>query len=160
VTPDDQARQCGDVHAIEQVLYRYASALDTLDWDLFDGCFAPDAVIEMSVAGRHPSPAHYREKAKAALASLDATHHVFSNPRISVDGNRAHAHCYYQAQHARNHLAPRALLMIGGWVETDLARFDGRWVIVRWRGTAVWMDGNPEVLGLDLSPGAVRRRGE
>jgi hypothetical protein len=138
-----------DVHEIEQVIYSYAIAIDTRDWDLLDRCFAPDAAIEMSVAGRYPSPAAYRDRAKAVLAKLDATHHVFSSPRIVPDGDSARAHTYYQAQHVRNDLAPGSLLMIGGWVRDRFARADGRWVITERHGTALWFDGNPEVLGLD-----------
>jgi ketosteroid isomerase-like protein len=143
-----------DAHEIEQVIYRYAVAIDTCDWDLLDGCFTPDAAIRMSVAGRYPSPADYREKAKATLATLDATHHVFSNVRVTVDGDHAAAHSYYQAQHARNELAPDPLLMIGGWVEDEFARIGGRWLITSRKGTAVWFDGNPAVLGLDVAAGA------
>jgi len=143
-----------DVHEIEQVIYAYAIAIDTRDWDLLDACFAPDAAIQMSVAGRYPSPAAYRDKARATLATLDATHHVFSSPRIVPDGEGARAHTYYQAQHARNDLAPDSLLMIGGWVEDRFARRDGRWVITARHGTAVWFDGNPHVLGLDVGRGA------
>lgn len=137
-----------DVHEIEQVIYSYAIAIDTRDWDLLDSCFAPDAVLQMSVAGRYPSPAAYRDKAKVTLAELDATHHVFSAPRIVPDGEGARAHTYYQAQHVRNDLAPGSLLMIGGRVEDRFARRDGRWVITERHGTAVWFDGNPRVLGL------------
>lgn len=144
-----------DAYEIQQVVYRYAHALDSRDWEMFDGCFTPNASIEMSVAGAYPSPAAYREKAKVALAALDVTHHVFTNPRISVDGDRARGHFYYQAQHVRDALAPRSLLMIGGRVELDLIRVQGRWLIEGWRGRALWMDGNPGVLGLDLAPGAV-----
>jgi hypothetical protein len=136
------------------VIYRYAAAIDTCDWVLLDGRFTPDAAIRMSVAGRYPSPADYREKAKATLATLDATHHVFSNVRVAVEGDRASAHSYYQAQHARNELAPDSLLMIGGWVEDEFARVGGHWLITSRKGTAVWFDGNHAVLGLDVVPGA------
>jgi 3-phenylpropionate/cinnamic acid dioxygenase small subunit len=143
-----------DAYEIEQVIYRYAIAIDTCDWDLLDACFAPDAVIRMSVAGRYPSPAEYREKARATLATLDATHHVFSSVTVTVEGDRASARSYYQAQHARNDLAPDSLLMIGGWVEDEFARVGGRWLITSRKGTAVWFDGNPAVLTLDVVPGA------
>lgn len=143
-----------DAYEIEQVIYRYAIAIDTRDWDLLDGCFTPDAVIQMSVAGRYPSPADYREKAKATLATLDATHHVFSSVTVTVEGDHASAHSYYQAQHARNDLAPHSLLMIGGWVRDEFTRVGGRWLITSRKGTAVWFDGNPSVLSLEVAPGA------
>ncbi|MET7393993.1 nuclear transport factor 2 family protein [Dactylosporangium sp. NPDC005572] len=143
-----------DAHEIEQLLYRYAIAIDTRNWELLDSCFTPDASIVMSVAGRYPSPAHYRDRAKVVLAGLDATHHVFSSVTVQVDGDRATAHSYYQAQHCRNALAPRSLFLIGGWVDDELTRVDGRWLISARRGSAVWFDGNPAVLDMDVQPGA------
>lgn len=45
------ASQLADVHAIEQVLYRYAVAVDTYDLDAFDEIFTPDAQLDTSVTG-------------------------------------------------------------------------------------------------------------
>jgi SnoaL-like protein len=146
--------ELADIVEIQRVLYRYAIAIDTRQLDLLDTCFTPDADLEMSIAGKYESPAAYKAKARDALAQLDATHHSMSAPLIEVDGDHATAHTYYHAQHARNALAPNALFMIGGWIDDELARVDGQWLITKRRGQAVWFDGNPAVLGLDVVPGA------
>ena len=61
------ASQLADVHAVEQVLYRYAVAIDTYDLDAFDEIFTPDAQLDTRVTGtltptryraRHPRPGH------------------------------------------------------------------------------------------------------
>ena len=151
-TPDPSL---ADVYEIQQLLYRYATALDTRQLDLLDDCFTPDARLDMSVAGTH-SPAQYKAMAAEALAKLDATHHLIGNPAITVNGDTARAHSYYQAQHARNDLAPASLLLVAGWIDDELVRVDGRWRIVSRVGRAVWFDGNPAVLGLEALPGARR----
>jgi hypothetical protein len=143
-----------DIVEIERVLYRYAIAIDTCELDLLDECFTHDADIQMSIAGAYASPEAYKAKARVALAELDATHHAMSSPLIEVDGDRATAHTYYHAQHARNALAPDSLFMVSGWIDDELARIDGRWLITKRRGQAVWFDGNPAVLGLDVTRGA------
>src|ERR1700677_2247548 len=40
-----------DRRAIDDLLFRYATALDTRQWDLLDQVFAPDATIEYSPSG-------------------------------------------------------------------------------------------------------------
>src|SRR5262249_53553345 len=75
------------------------------------------------------------------------TQHHLGLPAIRVEGDRASSRCYFVAQHVRNALAPRPALLIGGWYDDELARGREGWRIRVRRGTAVWCDGNPEVLG-------------
>jgi ketosteroid isomerase-like protein len=152
-TPSD-AGHLADVHAIEQLLYRYAIAIDTCDLAGLDDVFMPDAVLDMSVAGRQ-TPAEYKAKAERVLAELDATHHLMASPVVTIDGDTATAHTYYQAQHARTDCPGGPLLLIGGWIADELVRTpDGGWRIAHRRGRAVWFDGNPAVLELDVVVGA------
>jgi hypothetical protein len=60
-----------------------------------------------------------------------------------------------QAQHVKNALAPSPYLMIGGWYDDRLASVDGQWLITVRTGTALWYDGNPEVLGYPMPAGAL-----
>jgi hypothetical protein len=149
------ASDLADVHAIEQVLYRYAIAIDTGDLAALDEVFTPDARLDMSVAGTL-TPAEYRARCEEVLAGLDATHHLIASPVVALgpDGGTATAHTYYQAQHARNGCPGGALLLIGGWIDDELVRTAGGWRVARRRGRAVWFDGNPAVLGLDVAVGA------
>jgi hypothetical protein len=148
-----EPRYLADVRAIEQVLYRYAIAVDTGDLDAFDEIFTPDAALDMSVAGTL-TPAEYRARCESVLPGLDATHHLLAAPVVAVDADRATAHTYYQAQHARNGCPGGPLLLIGGWIDDELVRTDAGWRVARRRGRAVWFDGNPAVLDLDVVAGA------
>jgi len=146
-----------DVHAIEQLLYRYAVAIDTRDIDALDDVFTPDARLDMSVAGTM-TPAEYQAKARRVLAELDATHHLIASPIVEIGdgGDTATSHCYYQAQHVSNDSPGGPLLLIGGWIDDEVVRTAEGWRIARRRGRAVWFDGNPAVLGLDVVPGGRR----
>ena len=150
---DQDPRRLADVHAIEQVLYRYAVAIDTYDLDAFDEIFTPDAQLDTSVTGTL-TPAGYRARCEEVLPGLDATHHLLANPLVTVDGDTATVRTYYQAQHARNGCPGGSLLMLGGWIDDELVRTADGWRIARRRGRAVWFDGNPAILGLDVVSGA------
>ena len=142
--------------AISNVLSTYVVALDSRNVGLFDQVFTNDAKIDLSGVGVF-SPAEYAAMCEKSLVKFDATHHHLGLPVISIQGDAAHARTYFTAQHTVNALAPRPHYMIGGWYDDDLARTANGWRITWRRGTAVWFDGNPEVLGYDIAAGASPR---
>ena len=152
----DRSAWLFDVHEIEQLLYRYTNAVDLRTFELLDACFTPDARIELEGLGVL-SPSEYQALCREQLPAFDATQHVVSNPSIVVDGDTARSHAYFVAQHVKNALAPAPFLVIGGWYDDVLRRHDGCWRIAHRRGTGVWFDGNPAVLGYPLPPGALPR---
>src|SRR4030088_485019 len=94
-----------DVVAIQQLLYRYAYALDAREYDALDEVFAPDASLHTS-GGTLMSPAEYKKMCATELPKLDATHHMVTNTSVNVDGDRATSRAYFQAQHVKLSLAP------------------------------------------------------
>jgi hypothetical protein len=156
-TQEDAVSRLLDYQDIQRALGIYVIALDSRDLSLFDQCFVPDAGINLSGMGEM-TPATYRELATAGMAALDATQHHLGLPLIQLDGDKAHARCYFMAQHVRNDLAPNPFLLIGGWYTDDLIRTSQGWRITRRIGTALWYDGNPAVLGMgDFPMGATPR---
>jgi hypothetical protein len=144
------------VHEIEQVLATYSIAIDTRRPDLLDRCFGAGAELHLDGVGALDL-AQYKEMCRTALPGLDATQHHLGLPAIRVEGDRASSRCYFVAQHVKNALAPRPALLIGGWYDDELARTAGGWRILRRRGTAVWYEGNPDVLGYAFPMGASPR---
>jgi len=144
------------LHEIEQVLATYPIAIDTRRPELLDRCFAAQARLHLDGVGELDLDG-YKELCRTALPGLDATQHHLGLPAIRVEGERAFSRCYFVAQHVRNALAPRAALLVGGWYDDELARAAGAWRIARRRGTAVWYDGNPDVLGYAFPMGASPR---
>jgi hypothetical protein len=147
-----------DVVAIQQALARYVIAVDSRAPELLRRCFTADAVIrlaglpELTVDG-------YIAIAGEALPKLDATLHHLGLPAIMVDGDRASSRVYFMANHVRNALAPAPTgLMIGGWYDDELVRTDAGWRIERRTGTALWAEGNPDVIeGANYPLGATPR---
>ena len=144
------------LHEIEQVLATYSIAIDTRRPDLLERCFAPGAELHLDGVGALDLE-QYKERCRTALPALDATQHHLGVPAIRIEGDRASSRCYFVAQHVKNALAPRSALLIGGWYDDELARTAGAWRIARRRGSAVWYDGNPDVLGYAFPMGASAR---
>jgi len=145
-----------DVQEIQTILSKYVIAVDTREFSLFDDCFSADATIDLANTGVFTRDS-YRDLCRQVLPTLDATQHHLGLPVIDVQGDRAFSRCYFIAQHARNSLAPNPFVLIGGWYDDELARVNGQWRIIRRLGTAVWFDGNPDVLGYPFPPGALEQ---
>jgi len=83
-------QEVSDRIEINDLLVRYAKAIDTKDWALLDTCFLPDAHVDYvssgGVAGPYPEVRAWLEK---ALAIFPVTVHAISNSEIDLDGDRA-----------------------------------------------------------------------
>lgn len=140
------AEVAADIVAIEQVLYHYAYALDAREYGALDEVFSPDAKLHTS-AGTLMSPAQYKAMCEIELAKLDGTHHMVTNTSVTVDGDRATARAYFQAQHVKRSLAPDAQFLMAGWVDDVFERRAVGWRITERRWHSAWSSGNPAVLG-------------
>ena len=125
------------------LMNRYAHALDTRDWPLFEALFTEDAefrarqYLENAVPGEDFLQQLGRETIVSAIRTiwdgLSATHHMLSNYVVELadDGRSARCSCYLRAHHVGNR--ERSHLF-----EESLGRFDfetvmegGAWKIRR-----------------------------
>ena len=106
---------------IIDVCVRYATALDSRQWDLLATC-------------------------RAALEPLDASQHLLGNHVVTVDGDEARSQCYLQAQHVRSGTPGGDNYIIAGTYTDELRRGTDGWKIARRRLTVTWTSGNPTVL--------------
>jgi 3-phenylpropionate/cinnamic acid dioxygenase small subunit len=76
--------------AIDDLLTRYATALDAKDWDLFSTCFTPDAFIDYTAAGgikgKFPE---VRAWLAQVMAGFPMTQHLVTNRVVQVTGDTA-----------------------------------------------------------------------
>src|SRR5437660_10562992 len=95
---DDKPSQfLRDVWLVEQLEYRYAAAIDTIDMELIDTCMAVDCEIDYRTRSKSFTRDDFKEYSRTALASLDGTHHMMSSVSVDIDGDCALAHTYYQS---------------------------------------------------------------
>ncbi len=83
-------QEIADRLEIDDLLTRYASALDARDWERFASCFLPDATLDYTSAGgirgRLPEVRAWLEK---VMASFPAGQHLVVNREIEIHGDTA-----------------------------------------------------------------------
>ena len=122
-----------DRFAVQDVMTRYATGVDTRDLDLYESCFAED--VEVSgfgpggpILGRQAWMAFVRK----ALERFGATQHLIGNHVVELRGDEAAMRTYVQATHV---LAadPQAILTLWATYHTRLNREPDGWRIVEHR---------------------------
>jgi len=84
-----------DIEAITDVLVRYATGIDSRDWQLFRTCFVEDSKLDYGGLGSWGS-------CEAVTRFMELAHsgpsmHRLSNFAISIDGDKATARTYVDA---------------------------------------------------------------
>lgn len=146
--------ETADKLAVTETLYRFAAGIDLRDRNLLASTFAEDAISDFrpaaAKAGFEFPVLEGREAIVEALStslrSLDTTHSV-SNPRVSVNGDKADLEAMVEAQHVPSHDHTRHYLMKNRY-DVQLVRDGGSWVIQRVTIDNIWREGDPTVLSV------------
>jgi 3-phenylpropionate/cinnamic acid dioxygenase small subunit len=124
-------QEIADRIEIDDLLTRYATALDTQDWDLYTSCFTPDASIDYSssggIKGKLP-------EVKAWLAQImptfPMTQHVVANRVIVVRGDTATSRSYlFNPMGLPDDANGLLLFFEGGYYSDKLVRTPDGWRI-------------------------------
>lgn len=114
--------------AIQDLMLRYALAVDGRDIGGFCSLFSEDAVI----SGFTPEPLRGAKDMGAcvdkALTLFSATQHLISPPLVQITGDTAHAQTPVQAIHFYKD-KDKGNFTLWGTYETDLIRVGGEWKI-------------------------------
>jgi 3-phenylpropionate/cinnamic acid dioxygenase small subunit len=130
--------------AIEDLIIRYATALDTRDWDLFRSCFRPDAHTAMDRVGEFDACEAVIERLEPRLKIFAALQHFVSNVVISGGGDVATARNYFVSHHV-----PKSgdAYTYGGTFEFALVRDEEGWRISSHTIRIRWEAGHPVPIG-------------
>lgn len=146
MTDDKLLRELADRRSIDDVLYRYAHALDGRDWDLLRTCFTEDAVADyLELGGLNEGREAIVSLCDGVLSGLDASQHLIGSPAAQVDGDTATATCYLQAQHVFRGAPGGDHYLVGGTYVDRLVRTQDGWRIEHRTLQGVWFEGNPGV---------------
>ena len=86
-------QEISDRIEIEDVLKRYAYAIDERNFDDLDNVFTPDATIDYShLGGEKGSYDKIKVYLPAALGNFQYYNHAISTTRIKIDGDKAETH--------------------------------------------------------------------
>lgn len=132
---------------IEELMARYASAIDAKQYDEIASCFAADATAQYPgfsglLKGTSDIVAHMR----LALDALDATQHLFTNFIIDIEDDSARLSCEILAQHVRRGVRGGETYLAGGHYKVELRRIAGQWKIVNLLAQSRWGAGDRELL--------------
>lgn len=145
-------QETADKFAVVEALYRYAAGLDLRDNDLLVSAFAVDAISDFRPAGKKAGFEYPVLEGReviittlmSALSQIDTTHSV-SNPRVSIDGDKAVIEALVEAQHLPSNDHSRHYLMKNRY-DVELVRYGEVWVIQHVTVDNVWRTGDPTVL--------------
>lgn len=133
---DRELQQLLDHHAIQQVLNRYARALDERRHELLDACFTADAELDFSDAGggvlAYPAAKRWLGEVLAPLAEMQ---HCITNLETDIAGDTATARSYtlnINGLHADGALRH---IIVGAIYLDELVRTPQGWRIRRRRQT-------------------------
>jgi hypothetical protein len=134
-----------DISEIVNVLNLYAIAVDTLQWDLFDRVFTPDARLDY-LSRVWDDLTEFKKHFAAVHAPLDSSQHMVTNHQVVVNGDRANALSYARARLIRS--MPEGggnQWEIGAWYDDVLVRTPRGWRIKSRTCRGNWWDGNIRV---------------
>ncbi|MGI5242255.1 nuclear transport factor 2 family protein [Dactylosporangium sp. CA-139066] len=136
----DQLALLVDRMAVQDVLVRYATALDSRDWQLLRTCFTPDAVGVYETLGEQHGYERIEALCRGALEPLAATQHIITNIVVELAGDRARTSCYLQSMHVRER-PDGDNFIVAGQYRDELVRTADGWRIARRNLRRIWTQG-------------------
>jgi hypothetical protein len=137
---------------ISDVQLRYATGLDTRNWELFRTCFTDEFDADFtSVFGGTPrrvTAERWAQSARKTLSGLAATHHMITNHVITVNGDEATCVAYVQAQHYLPNDQGDSMQTMGGYYTNRFVRTPQGWKIGSCKLTLTWNIGNWHIFTL------------
>lgn len=124
-------QELSDRIEIDDLLTRYATAIDTKNWDLFETCFTEDAFIDYTDAGGVKGG---RQEVKEWLAKVmrgfPMTQHVVANRAVVLNGDTATSRsCFYNPMGMPDGKGGLSLFIDGGYYNDELVRTADGWRI-------------------------------
>ena len=133
---------------IEDVVLRYARAIDMRDWELYATCFTDEVEMDLTeLRGEGDNPRydkHSRDEWVKIVTTLErykATQHVNTNFTITLSGDTAECINYIHAQHYGSDHQGEDTWNIVGWYRWGLERTPDGWKIRRMKEYARWFTG-------------------
>jgi 3-phenylpropionate/cinnamic acid dioxygenase small subunit len=134
---------------IDDLLARYARALDYRTFEDLDGIFTADATFDAGGLGCPTGPAAIREMIQGTIGHLDATQHLVGKSIVefSSDGDEAEVRTYLISQHIRESApGPVKHYFLGGEYFDRVVRTPAGWRIAYRRLDRLWKQGDRAVI--------------
>jgi hypothetical protein len=133
---------------ISEVVYRYATGIDSKDWMLFGTCFTDPMEADMTAtllatAAPQQFPLErWRRVTERTLSRWSRTQHYMSNLTIKVNGDRAQCVAYLQAKHYRpDDPQGKEPYNMGGYYTFQFTRTPDGWKVNSYKLNPMWEEG-------------------
>ncbi|MBF42910.1 MAG: hypothetical protein CL446_00525 [Acidimicrobiaceae bacterium] len=127
--------------AAEDLLTRYATAVDRRDWEQYRSIFTADAEIDYTSAGGIAGTVdEVVEFLSTSLEMFEMTQHLVSNIDLEVNGDSATVTAMFNNP---MRLPGGDTWFTGGWYHHDLVRTPDGWRSRRLREESAWFDRAP-----------------
>ena len=127
--------------AVEDLLTRYATAVDRRDWEQYRSIFTADAEIDYTSAGGIAGTVdEIVEFLSTSLEMFEMTQHLVSNIDLEVNGDSATVTAMFNNP---MRLPGGDTWFTGGWYHHDLVRTPDGWRSRRLREESAWFDRAP-----------------
>jgi SnoaL-like domain len=131
-----------DQSDIARLLYRYARAVDTKDWELYRSVFTDDAHIDYSLAGAIAgSRDEVAEWLSQGFAAIPMSMHYISNIESDIDGDTARVRAMFYNPMQLPGMSD--LSYCGGYYHHELVRTPDGWRSRQLREENVWFANAP-----------------
>ena len=139
------AQDVADRIEIDDLLTRYATAVDTRDWDLYQTVFTADAVIDYtSSGGIRGGLAEVTAWLSDALSIFSMSQHMVTNRDIRMTGDTATSHSYFYNPMGRTKRdGTLDLMFVGGYYRDELRRTGAGWRITERIQDTAWFSSAP-----------------
>jgi 3-phenylpropionate/cinnamic acid dioxygenase small subunit len=144
-----KAEDLADRIEIDDLLTRYATAVDTRDWELYRTVFTADAVIDYTssggIRGGLPEVITWLSE---SLAMFSMSQHLVTNRDIRVTGDTATSHsALYNAMGRTKRDGSLDLMFVGGGYRDKLRRTDLGWRVTERIQETAWFSSSPGAPG-------------
>lgn len=124
---------------IQDLITRYAYAIDEQDWNALDRVFTPDAVIDYTdLGGAKGSLSETKAYLAQAMPTFPAFQHLSTTTRIDIDGDKARTKTILFNPMVMNHEGEERVFFIGLWYNDELVRTADGWRIKHRREQKCW----------------------
>lgn len=124
-------QQIADRLEIDDLLTRYATAVDNKNWDLYASCFTPDASIDYtSSGGIKGTVAEVKAWLAQIMPTFPMTQHLVVNRVITISGDTASCRsCLFNPMGLPDDTNGLLLFFEGGYYSDKLVRTADGWRI-------------------------------
>lgn len=136
--------QLSDRAEIQDLITRYAYAIDDRNWDGLDDVFTPDAIIDYSeVGGPKGTVPEIKAFLAEAMANFSAFQHLSTTSELRIDGDQASARTILFNPMVMPHEGEERVFFIGLWYVDQLVRTAQGWRIRHRREQKSWVHNQP-----------------